>query len=210
MTERPQAIVSDWSWLADTYWYVPVESLPALRFDPSENTLAWVVDQTVWHVTGYREGYFWGVSVTLLRDAGEELPQRGPGSKPMSFSMLGSITPEGRVHLTFLSSLSGSATIGIGRAVPHGHGWSLEMQMSSGDRNRTAHWAYMVQTRPSEPSWDSLPGVGLSVSQMLEGSEAPESPAVDLMSLRGTLKSPVTGIRLKDMKEAIREGATGE
>jgi len=50
-----------------------------------------------------------------------------------------------------------------------------------------------------------------SVPQMLEGTEPPESPAVvDLISLRGTLKSLVTGITLKDMKEAIREGATGE
>jgi hypothetical protein len=84
------------------------------------------------------------------------------------------------------------------------------MQMSSGDRNRTAHWAYMVQTRPGEPSWESLPGVGLSVPEMLEETKAPKSPAVDLMSLRGTLKSPVTGITLKDMKEAIREGAAGK
>jgi len=178
MTEKPSAALpSDWIWLADTYWYVPVESLPALRLDTSENTLSWVVDQTVWQVTGYRAGYFWGTCATLLRDAGEEVPERGPGSKPMSFSMLGSITPEGRVHLTFLSTLSGSATIGIGRAVPHGHGWSLQMQMSTGDRNRTAHWAYMVQTRPGEPSWDSLPGIGLSVPEMLEGTEAPQAPA---------------------------------
>ena len=50
------------------------------------------------------------------------------------------------------------------------------MQMSSGDRNRTAHWAYMLQTRPGEPSWDSLPGVGLSAPEMLEGTEAPQAP----------------------------------
>lgn len=174
--EHPSPV--DWSWLADTYWYVPVESLPALRLDESENTLSWVVDQTVWHVTGYREGYFWGTCVTLLRDAGEELPERGPGSKPRSFTMLGSITPEGRVHLTLLSSQSGSATIGIGQTVRHGQGWSFEMQMSTGDRNRTAHWAYMMQTRPGEPSWHSLPGFGISVPEMLEGMEPPESPAM--------------------------------
>ena len=149
-------------------------NLSALRLDPSQNILTWLVDQTVWHVTGYREGYFWGVSVTLLWNAGEELPTHGPASQPKRFSMLGSITPEGRVHLTFVSNQSGSATIGIGRAVPHQKGWSLEMQMSSGDQKETAHWAYMLQTRPGEPSWDSLPGVGLSVPQMLEGCEAPQ------------------------------------
>jgi hypothetical protein len=36
--------------------------------------------------------------------------------------------------------------------------------------------------------------------------QEPDSPAiVDLMSLRGILKSPVTGITLDDMKEAIHE-----
>lgn len=52
MMEQQASEPSDWSWLADTYSYVPEESLPALRLDPSENTLAWVVDQTVWHITG--------------------------------------------------------------------------------------------------------------------------------------------------------------
>lgn len=33
---------------------------------------------------------------------------------------------------------------------------------------------------------------------------------VDLMSLRGILKSSVKGVTLKDMNEAIRRGATGE
>ena len=33
---------------------------------------------------------------------------------------------------------------------------------------------------------------------------------VDLMSLRGILKSSVKGVTLRDMKEAIRKGATGE
>lgn len=217
---------SDWSWLADTYWYVPEENLPALRLDTSDNALAWLVDQTVWHVTGYREGFFWGVSATLLREAGEELPRRGRGSKPMSDTMVGSITPEGRIHQTFVSSRRGTSTIGIGRAIPHEHGWSLEMQMSSGSWDRTVHWAYMHQVRPGEPSWDLLPGVGLSVPQMLENAEPPEAPAavvvredgivemrpenVDLMSLRGILKSSVKGVTLRDMKEAIRRGATGE
>lgn len=174
MADQPST--ADWSWLADTYWYVPEESLPALRLDPSENTLTWVIDQTVWQLTGYREGYFWGVCVALLRDAGEEIPERGPSSKPSSLTMLGSITPEGRVHLTFISSQSGNATIGIGSMVQHRGGWSFQMQMSTGERSRTAHWAYMVQTRPGDPSWDSLPGVGLSVPEMLEGTETPEFP----------------------------------
>lgn len=165
---------SSWSWLADTYWCVPQESLPALRFDDADDSLTWRVDQTVWHITGYREGYFWGVSATLLRDAGEAASERGPDSQPRGFTMLGSIAPEGRVHLTFIPDSRGSSTIGIGRAVPHGAEWSLEMQMSTGSGGQTtAHWAFMVRVRPGDPSWDSLPGFGISVPEMLAGLETP-------------------------------------
>ncbi len=100
--------------------------------------------------------------------AGREWHERRAG--------LGSITPEGSVHLTFVADAalsSRTATIGIGRTVPRDGGWSLEMQMSSGSRERTAHWAYMVRTQPGDPSWDSLPGIGLSVPEMLEGLEPP-------------------------------------
>jgi hypothetical protein len=166
---------STWKWLAGTYWCVPPTSLPALRFDDGDDTLAWRVDQTVWHITGYREGYFWGVSATLLRDAGEVAPERGPGSQPVGFTMVGSITREGRVYITFIPNSRGSNTIGIGRAVPHETLWSLEMQMSTGSSSQTtSHWATMVRVRPGDPYWDSLPGFGISVPEMLEGLTAPE------------------------------------
>jgi hypothetical protein len=45
---------SDFSWLEGTYWYVPAADLPAMQYDATRNTLAWIVDQTVWHITGYR------------------------------------------------------------------------------------------------------------------------------------------------------------
>jgi hypothetical protein len=169
---------STWNWLADTYWCVPPASLPALRFDDGDDTLTWRVDQTVWHITGYREGYFWGVSATLLRDAGEAAAERGPGSQPVGFTMVGSITPEGRVYITFIPDSRGSNTIGIGRAVPNDSEWSLEMQMSTGSSSQTtSHWATMVRVRPDDPYWDSLPGFGVSVSEMLEGLEPPEVAA---------------------------------
>lgn len=163
-----------WSWLAGTWWCVPPASLPALRFDPDENTLTWRVDQTVWQITGYRDGYFWGLCAGLLRDAGEAVPERGPGSKPRGMTMLGSVTPEGRVHITFLPVSRGSTILGLGRVVPHGEGWAFEMQMSTGSGNQTTlHWAFMVRVEPGDPAWDSLPGVGLSVPEMLEGLEPP-------------------------------------
>lgn len=168
-----------WSWLEDTCWCVPLISLPALRFDQGDNSLSWLVDQTVWHITGYREGYFWGVCAALVRDAGEEAPERGPGSQPRGFTMLGSVTPEGTAHLTFIPTSGGSPTIGLGRIVPFEGGQSFEMQMSTGIGSKTtAHWAFMVQVRPDDPSWGSLPGFdGWSVEQMLDGLEPPATAA---------------------------------
>ena len=178
MTTPSDSSPSDWSWLQDTYWYVLPENLPALQFDPDNNTLTWVIDQTVWHITGYRDGYFWGLSATLTQQGQEDPPQHRAGSSRVCFTMLGTITPEGQVHLTFIPSKatsSKSATIGIGCAVEHRNQWSLEMQMSSGNDERTAHWAYMSQTQPGEPSWESLPGVEISVPEMLKGCERPQA-----------------------------------
>lgn len=165
----------DWSWLENTYWYVPRRYLPALQLDPDTNTLAWAVDQTVWHITGYRTGYFWGVSATMLRQAGD-VASGGSGAQPVCFRMLGSITPEGRVHVTFVpgaSASSRSATIGIGAATRHDDGWRLTMQMSSGNNVLTAHWAEMTQVRPGDPSWERLPGIDVPVPKMLVGCPPP-------------------------------------
>jgi hypothetical protein len=177
MTKDLDSNPLDWSWLQDTYWHVLPENLSALQFDTDNDTLTWVIDQTVWHITGYRNGYFWGVSATLVRQGGEQTPQQGPGSHPICFTMLGTITPEGRVYLTFIpckASRFQSVTIGVGCAVEYRKSWSLEMQMSSGDDKRTAHWAYMSRVEPGEPSWESLPGVEISVPEMLKGCEPPQ------------------------------------
>src|SRR5262249_54820670 len=43
----------NWSWLQDTYWYVPEENLPAVEttFSPLAHQL--ISDQTVWHIEQY-------------------------------------------------------------------------------------------------------------------------------------------------------------
>lgn len=166
----------DWAWLVGTYWYVPTIDLPAIQYDPAKNTIEWLSDQTVWHITGYRNGYFWGSCSALLHAAGEEVPARGRGSRPTGLALFGSITPEGSVHMTFVPDAARSsrlATIGIGHVIEREGGVAFEMQMSTGSSERTAHWAHMLQTKPGDPSWDSLPGVGLSVPEMLDGLEPP-------------------------------------
>jgi hypothetical protein len=154
-----------WSWLAHTYWYVPPANLPATLFDSSTGTVSPVSDQTVYEITGYRNGYFWGKTVTQL------------GSASASSSMLvGSVTPQGDVLLTFTSTEGGSSpsvTQGYGRMRRHRGRWSMENQMftSPTETLQIGHWAYMMQTRPGRPSWRSLPGSGLSVPAFLSRYE---------------------------------------
>lgn len=163
---------SHWSWLANTYWYVPSSNVPAVVLDttnPTSPAVLPLADQTVFHITGFRDGYFWGVTVAQLG-----------ASAPSSSSMVGSVTPEGRVLLLFSpvgSSSGATMTEGIGRMVQEYGQWTMENQMftspgdqSSGESLDLGHWAYMVQTRPGLASWDSLPFVGVSVPQFLGNS----------------------------------------
>jgi hypothetical protein len=112
------ATVNRWSWLADTYWYVPTSNLAALLFDSTAGTLRPVSDQTVFQITGYRDGYFWGNAVTQLGS-----------SSPSGSSMVGSVTPQGRVLLTFTqtSSRSGpTVTEGFGMMQRKAGRWTME------------------------------------------------------------------------------------
>jgi hypothetical protein len=170
--------VARWRWLANTYWYVPPSNVPAVLLDTSNPTaplLVPVPDQTVFHITGYRDGYFWGVSVVQL----------GP-SAPVCSSMVGSVTPEGRVLLNFTpmeSSSGATVTEGIGHMTQKFGQWTMENQMftspgsqPSAVQLQVGHWAYMVQTRPGLPSWNSLPSLGVSVPQFLSNcpSQGPQ------------------------------------
>jgi hypothetical protein len=150
-----------WSWLANSYWYVPTSNLPAVLYNSSTGTLAPVSDQTVFHITGYQSGYFWGKTVTQL----------GSGS-PSCTSLVGSVTPEGQVILTFTNTSGDSApsiTQGFGVMQRKFGQWTMENQMFTAPSStfQIGHWAYMVQTRPGQPSWNSLPSSGLSVPEFL-------------------------------------------
>lgn len=165
----------DWAWLKDTYWYVLPIDLPAPQFDPDTNKISWLVDQTVWHIVGYENGNLWGVTSVLMYEASEGLPKHGPFSSPNQLTLLGTVTPSGRVHLTFIPSVSlGTPTVGTGQMVEYRGSWGFEMQMSTDRRgSRIVHWATMVQTRPGDEGWEKLPGVPYSVPQMLDGAKYP-------------------------------------
>jgi hypothetical protein len=152
--------VLDWRWLNGTTWYVPTSGLPAYIYTPLQNTITPVQDQTVYTITGYRNGYFWG------RTAGQV------GTNDIScMSLVGSVTPEGSIYLTFTPfpfSPGDEPTIGVGTMVRKSGKWTMQNQMSTGTPSlQLGHWAYMVQTNPDSASWSSLPGVGVSVPEFM-------------------------------------------
>jgi hypothetical protein len=167
---------AQWRWLAGTYWYVLPVDLPALQLGPSDGVMSWLVDQTVWHITGYENGYFWGVTAAMMYAAGEAMPERGPASRISHLTMLGTVLPGGRVQITFVPTrrVGGSSVVGIGQVVKFGGGWAFEMQMTT-DRGgaRVLHWANMVQTREGDSSWLQLPGLTYSVPELLAGASYP-------------------------------------
>lgn len=159
----------DWSWLEGTYWYCPAECMPAIQAQ-RDNTFVWTLDQTVWYVSGYEGGYFWGTTSALITPVGDE---PDPSSK-MDSTFFASVTPEGQVFITFVQSAV-STTTGIGRMTSYRGEPSFAMQMSSGPGVALlTHWAYMLQVTPADPEWESLPGAGISVEEMVGCIEPPE------------------------------------
>lgn len=153
---QPPAPASRWAWLGagdGTYWYVPTAYLPAYRWstdDPAGATQA--SDQTVWHLQRFANGYVFGAVAAQLDDGA-----------PQCQAVIGSVTPDGRVYLTF-NATGGKGppalTTGVGAMVRSGKGWAFEMQMASGnDRLQVTHWARMMQCRPGEACWTALPGL---------------------------------------------------
>jgi len=150
-----------WRWLKGTTWYVPAPNLPATLFLAAENRLVPISDQTVYQISDYRDGYFTGKTVVALAAAPAQC-----------LTLVGSVTPEGRVLLTFTprnASADATVTQGAGQMRRRAGQWAMENQMSSGANAlaQVVHWAYMLQTEPGQRSWDSLPGSGLSVPDFL-------------------------------------------
>lgn len=150
----------NWAFLADSYWYVPDKNLTAYIYDPAKNVVVTIADQTVFYIKNYSNGYFNGEVVGKLL-----------GQPAACMSVVGSVTPEGVVYLAFnnLPYVDGAEpTIGLGRMVKKGAQWTMANQMSSGSPSaQVGHWAYMVQSKPGDAAWQSLPGVNMSIPDFL-------------------------------------------
>jgi hypothetical protein len=162
-----------WVWLKDTVWYVPADGLPALAMDPSSGRRIPLFDQTVYAIQGYRYGYFWGVTRTQFwPPQSDPVP---PATPPTCLRLLGSVTPEGAITLSFTPlDDSGDETTGVGVMRRHDGAWTMENQMistatvptGSGERRlQIAHWAYMSAC-PSTGACP-LPGITADAQQFI-------------------------------------------
>ena len=157
---------SRWAWLGEkggTYWYVPPENLQAIQWDkeaPSAYTS--LDDQTIWHIERFDNGYFFGRVVVKFA-----------GYPRLCQYMIGSITPGGRVYISFnavqtIPRGSPSITTGTGDMVKQLGAWTFNMQMASGSSStQVAHWAFMRQCTPDQPCWNDLPGTERSIPELL-------------------------------------------
>ncbi|MFZ3236470.1 MAG: hypothetical protein WA184_14020 [Stellaceae bacterium] len=174
------AAADHWRWLEDTYWYVPTEYLLAIASSPALKSPIPVSDQTVYHIARYAGGYFWGTTAVSYT------PRNGStGSEPSCLQLVGSVTPEGRLHLTFTllpkgttgGGSSTSPTVGLGTMTRQWDAWTMENQMSTTAVKDVllTQWAYMHQCKSSEPCFAELPGVGLSIPEILAPCEQAEA-----------------------------------
>lgn len=162
LSKKPQSPTPKrWQWLQNTYWIVPNPNLTAIQFNPSTGQLSPILDQTVYHISGYRNGYFWGETVAQYGSAA-----------PVSSMLLGSVTPEGNLLLNFDN---GNSTItGIGKMTLKNGRWAMENQMFTSTKSEViGHWAYMIQAKPGTRNWKSLPFVHQSVPEFMSNYDLP-------------------------------------
>lgn len=154
-----------WDFLEGSYWYVPPAYLPALQMAATDTMPVRMTDQTVWQITGYSDGYFWGNCAALIYETGTT-----PAGAPVGMRMAGSVTPDGSVQISFMPiSNVGAAmsTSGWGYMRLEDKTWIFDMQMASGITTLVAHWAQMAPTEEGMPSWEQLPGTDYSVPDFL-------------------------------------------
>ncbi|SRR5579883_128712 len=143
----------------NTTWVVPPETLLSYLYNNATVTSA--VDQTVWVFSTYNQGYFAGQSYTAINNS--ILSQK---------YLIGSVTSEGKVLITFYSGTSASTDLVSGTGVlevKSSGQCTFTMQMNSGQNgvNGLIHWSYMIPVNPGDPYYNNLPGTQMSVPQFL-------------------------------------------
>jgi hypothetical protein len=159
--------IQKYRFLKASKWFVPTETLPAAALNLKNGRVVPLIDQTVWDITKFRDGYFWGRTVAVFKN-----PTTGqPTGAPACSRMLGSVTPDGLVHITFIGddqTTADTAVRGIGTLTgSNRRGWRFQMQMSTGSTTVVAHWSYMDQCKSGDACETQLPGSDLSLADFL-------------------------------------------
>lgn len=165
---EPVLAYNKWKWLENTYWIVPPNGIYSIYHPLGSDEFVVTRGQTVFHITDYFNGYFTGAVVVKLSAA----------LVPSCQYMLGQVTPEGRVYMTMYDATTGAITnTPLGTMVKKGGQWTMVNQMTGPAANGTlSHWAYMVQSKRSDPSFRDLPFARESIPEFL--SACPPGPKI--------------------------------
>ena len=172
-TDLPDS--SKWSWLQGTYWYVPEPYLLVMNLSTTNTCgqqITPVKDQTLWQIVRFENGYIIGRAALSF------------DNQPFIYqTIIGSVTPEGDVLLSFspeenkesqpTSDDSTTVSTGPGRMALIQGKWAIVMQMTNGTTtSNLTHWAYMLQSTPSDPSWTNIPGMpGITIREVFAPSD---------------------------------------
>lgn len=167
----------DWSFLLGTTWIVPPSDLNAYQLQGSgaptassqatlPPTIVRIQDQTVYQITGYANGYFWGViSVTLGVGSAGSSPVTACGT------VLSPITPEGRLILGITNSQNPFVqNWANGQMVWKSVNGVDQWTMENWKVGTYVHWAHMIQTVPGDLYYNNLPYLGTSVPTVLNAA----------------------------------------
>ena len=165
-----------WAWLKGTIWTVPANYVLAYELDyerPATTTpkLIALNDQTVYTINGYNKGFVWGTTVLAKQ------PAEGGDITYSCGSLLGSITPEGSLLFGITVPPGIQVAWFPGNMIKVRNEWTMQnLKVGS-----YTHWAYMVQSKPTDPSYHNLPFVHLSVQEMLDKcpNYTPIAPQLD-------------------------------
>lgn len=165
----PKVPYNKWGWFKDTYWIVPengVYSVTHKTDDPGSFQV--VRGQTVFHITDYFNGYWTGIVVVKITEA----------QVPNCQYVLGQTTPEGRVYMTMYDSETGEVVNDpVGQMVKKAGQWTMVNTMTAPTKKGTiSHWAYMVQSKASDRTYDNLPFANVSISEFM--SSCPAGPPI--------------------------------
>jgi hypothetical protein len=179
-------VFSKWDDLiSNSYWFVPIPYL--LAYIASGSSLINrpplpFGDQTLWSIGPAKDGQFAGTSTTST--------YINKQSSSSSWTLAGTVTPEGHVRITFHPADGGAPTVGLGRLVKHDGPYQIVMQMLSTSSLVTTHWAYMTPYDPAiyappaaelystavetSPAWSWVKGTTWAIkSESLFGSTDP-------------------------------------